>query len=95
MISLRPQDPVPDWISHLAFVRDGRVTTGAKQDVLASIPSSAHVFPVAGETSNSSAFMNESITQQEPKVLVDMKNINVQYQDRKVLPIPPFTSKPT
>ena len=77
-MSLRPQDPIPDWITHLAIVRDGQVAMGMKKDILA-----AYLTNVTKSTRSNDSLQ---IVQERPKgrVLAEMNNINVQYEDRKV-----------
>jgi hypothetical protein len=78
-MSLRPQDPIPEWITHLAVVRGDQVETGPRQGILA-----AHRVDTTRTKDGdvrSHAVVSES---RQGKVLADMNNVNVQYQDRKV-----------
>ena len=87
-MSLRPQDPVPDWVTHLALVRDGRVTTGPKDDVLntssvnTSPPLEHHSYAL-GSTSKPPV-LERPAAGNNLKTLVEMRNVNVQYDNRKV-----------
>jgi hypothetical protein len=77
IIGLRTQDPVPDWITHVAFVRGGTVTTGLKDEVLSTVTKDD--MAKAKTTSRSSI-----TTAPQGKLLVEMKNVNVKYGPRTV-----------
>jgi ABC-type molybdenum transport system ATPase subunit/photorepair protein PhrA len=81
LMGLRIQDPVPDWISHVAFVRNGRVSVGRKEDVLVEeaertlgqpMPSYAQKIEVQQKAS------------EQKQLLVEMKEVNVKYHTRHV-----------
>jgi ABC-type uncharacterized transport system ATPase subunit len=79
IMGLRTQDTVPDWITHVAFVKNGRVQIGDKTQVLrAELERSQHQNS-ALETSTSSV---QSV--KEGEIVADLRNIRVQYQERKV-----------
>jgi hypothetical protein len=78
ILALRPQDPIPDWITHLALVHQGTVTTGKKEDVLASDAVRRAIREETADIGTTSARRNEG------KVLVDMNNVKVSYGERKV-----------
>lgn len=79
ILGLRTQDPVPDWISHVAVVKDGHVTTGPKHDVLTGYAST-----IGPRIEEQASARECSIAQvADRKVLVDMKNVTVSYHGRK------------
>ncbi|THH14498.1 hypothetical protein EW146_g5833 [Bondarzewia mesenterica] len=79
IMGLRMQDPIPEWISHLALVSSGRVRTGQKEEVLAEVEEDnkrARESPHFVGTDKSAVKENPS------KVLIDMRNVNVKYHER-------------
>ncbi|EGO00556.1 hypothetical protein SERLA73DRAFT_104866 [Serpula lacrymans var. lacrymans S7.3] len=82
IMGLRTQDPLPDWISHLAVVRDGIVITGKKDEVL---DLEANRKDKIDEARSVGSTYTRQVQADDGKVVVDMKNVNVGYQDRKVL----------
>jgi len=80
-MGLRMQDPVPDWISHVALVRDGTVMAGDKNDIL-----SEHADHHAREAELTAESATRSYLQlglDHGKPVVGMKNVNVSYDTRK------------
>ena len=75
-MGLRMQDPVPEWISHIALVQNGRVKAGDKTTILQELNDSC-----AKDTSHAATPMHTPI---EAKVFVDMQNVNVRYHERHV-----------
>lgn len=72
-MGLRTQDPIPEWITHLALVENGRVRTGDKDRLLAEISDQkASTSPVS------------PIQVKVGAVVADLKNINVKYSTRVV-----------
>lgn len=75
ILGLRTQDPIPEWITHVAFVDGSNVVAGPKDDV---VPKITHVGIVE----------DRSVVQTTPptqgKTLVDMQNVNVKYGPRSV-----------
>ena len=78
ILGLRSQDPMPDWISHVALVNEGRVTTGRKEVVLA-VETAATVAKASSKDTIPKT--GQSVA---GKVLVDLKNVKVIYGERKV-----------
>ncbi|KAG6828294.1 hypothetical protein H0H92_008454 [Tricholoma furcatifolium] len=75
LLGLRTQDPVPEWISHVAFVDGNRVVTGTKAEVL---PQVTHV-----DLAKDTPPMDVVKTRSKPgELLVDMQNVNVKYGPR-------------
>ena len=77
-MGLRLQDPIPDWITHIALVQCGHVTTGKKAAILEKLNLLSHEaarLAVAGHKRGSSAGAH---------TLVDMQNVNVRYHERHV-----------
>lgn len=79
VIGLRTQDPVPDWITHVALVRGGKIITGLKEEVLSNAKN------VVIEQSRASIAKASVATAAQGKLLVEMKNVNVKYGPRTVL----------
>jgi energy-coupling factor transporter ATP-binding protein EcfA2 len=79
IMGLRLQDPVPEWVSHVALVLDGRVQTGLKGEVLAEKAEKALAQPALPQ--QNTALQHG---QQEREVVVDMKHVNVKYHTRHV-----------
>ncbi|KAH9976396.1 P-loop containing nucleoside triphosphate hydrolase protein [Lactifluus volemus] len=75
IMGLRLQDPIPEWITHIALVQGGRVKTGERTTILKELAS--HTRSVAS--------MEAPDSRAEAKVLVDMKNVNVRYHERHIL----------
>jgi hypothetical protein len=75
----RPQDELPEWVTRITFVNKGNVEVGRKEDVVKSVQ--RHValhkkivsFPSDGRRND-----------KEGRVVVDMKNTNIAYGNRKV-----------
>lgn len=81
IIGLRMQDPVPDWITHLALVSDGKILTGTKEEILEKqrllkVEEDATI----SKTSSTSAKQIEN----NGKPVVVLRNVNVSYGERKV-----------
>jgi len=77
-MGLRAQDPVPDWISHLAVIKDNQVITGPKDKVLTLAVAKA---PKSGSEERKVQIHPEQMGNK--KVLVELKNVSVSYNDRK------------
>lgn len=77
-MGLRLQDPVPEWISHIALVQDGRVKAGEKTTLLQELNDSH-----AKEASHLATPVHTPI-EVKAKVFVDMQNVNVRYHERHV-----------
>ena len=82
IMSLRAQDPMPDWISHIALVSGRQVTVGPKAGVLASeaAKSIIHSYESRAKTEIS----NPQDQPIDKTVVVELKNVCVTYQDRRV-----------
>jgi hypothetical protein len=76
-MALRPQDPVPEWITHLAKVEGPLVETGRRE----SLHHPAHVV-IVDEAKHSDKKPRSA--ERSGKVLVDMKSVNVRYHERHV-----------
>ncbi|KAF5354357.1 hypothetical protein D9758_010757 [Tetrapyrgos nigripes] len=79
MMGIRTQDAVPEWITHVAFVKNGRISTGEKAQVLQA--ASEHSQPVLEVPPSSSPGKST----RAGEVVADLKNVKVQYEQRKVL----------
>jgi hypothetical protein len=71
---MRTQEPIPDWITHVAIIEGGKVTAGQKKDVLGSRASKVP----------SQSWASARLTEAKGKVLVDLKNAQVTYNGRQV-----------
>ncbi|KAK0233565.1 P-loop containing nucleoside triphosphate hydrolase protein [Armillaria fumosa] len=77
ILGLRAQDPVPDWITHVALLRGSKVVTGLKDIILhEEALRSKH----ATETT-----ATQTVTNEIGAVVADLKNVRVQYDSRVVL----------
>jgi hypothetical protein len=92
IMTLRPQDPIPDWICNaLVLSRNGQVTIGVRessriQDALHDLHSKNES---ESESSNGHGRMGAA-----RKEIVSMKDVNIAYEGRQVcviLPIFPIT----
>ncbi|TCD67779.1 hypothetical protein EIP91_011965 [Steccherinum ochraceum] len=79
IMGYRLQDPLPEWTTHVALVQGNSVVqTGRKEDVMASHTGSTHGW-------TPSAKLDAQVHKKAEEVLVEMDNMNVSYDDRKVL----------
>ncbi|KAI9507744.1 P-loop containing nucleoside triphosphate hydrolase protein [Russula earlei] len=79
IMGLRLQDPIPEWITHMALVHDGQVETGERTSMLEKLNShNRGAVLTAGAARTRSSSPNTVI-------LVDMQNVNVRYHERHVL----------
>jgi len=74
-MGLRLQDPIPEWITHIALIQGGCVKTGERVTIVEELKCHAH------EAARSATVVN---TLSEARILVDMRNVNVQYHERHV-----------
>ncbi|KAG1888888.1 uncharacterized protein F5891DRAFT_1217222 [Suillus fuscotomentosus] len=85
IMGLRIQDPVLDWISHIALVMGETILTGVKYEIMSK---DAEHHANAKEAEHKMASTTQSYLQSglgHGKPVVDMKNVNVSYSPRKVL----------
>ncbi|KAJ7648180.1 P-loop containing nucleoside triphosphate hydrolase protein [Mycena polygramma] len=80
IIGLRMQDAVPDWITYLAVVSDGRVKAGPKHEML----------DYKDELQRAASALEEPVQSAAPtpsagEPVVEMKGVSVTYGPRKVL----------
>lgn len=75
------QDPIPAWITHLAWVSDGKVLTGTKEEILEK-----QELHQAKEDRAASLYSASSAkrTEDEGKPIVVLRNVTVSYGERKV-----------
>lgn len=78
IMGLRSQDPIPEWITHVALVEETKVTVGAKDDVLNAKQHAT--------TTNTplSVPARESPKTDDAPVVIDLKNVSVAYHERQV-----------
>ncbi|EJD08187.1 P-loop containing nucleoside triphosphate hydrolase protein [Fomitiporia mediterranea MF3/22] len=78
LMALRPQDPLPEWITHVASVEGQHVRPQSRTSFTPPLPSQS--------SAKLKTEVNEgTTTASEGKDLVVMKNVNVRYHDRHVL----------
>jgi hypothetical protein len=78
IIGLRLQDPVPEWITHIALVQGEHVTTGEKAAILKKLNLRAH------EAARPVAAVRDRCLSTGTGTLIDMQNVNVRYHERHV-----------
>ncbi|KAE9386512.1 P-loop containing nucleoside triphosphate hydrolase protein [Gymnopus androsaceus JB14] len=81
IIGLRGQDALPEWVDHVVYVKGSMVTAGERESVLRMVELGLGGW--AGQLKK-----NKSTANSTPKIgetLIDLKNVKVQYSDRKVL----------
>ncbi|THU88807.1 P-loop containing nucleoside triphosphate hydrolase protein [Dendrothele bispora CBS 962.96] len=79
IMGLRTQDTIPDWITHVASVKGNRIAVGDKTRVMqAELERSQKQDLVNSQRSVSQ-------TTKTGDIVVDLQNVRVQYQERKVL----------
>ncbi|KAI0765714.1 P-loop containing nucleoside triphosphate hydrolase protein [Trametes elegans] len=84
IMGLRAQDPLPDWTTHVALIKDGgTVETGKKEDVFPSrfTPAMPQASSSSGPPSSNSSYRHR----QHGSPLVDLAGVSVQYGPRTVL----------
>ncbi|KAF8634670.1 hypothetical protein AX15_000771 [Amanita polypyramis BW_CC] len=82
IMGLRAQDNIPEWITHIAFVNKGKVEVGGKDGVLPIVRQ--HVVMERKNAASSGRIFNED-KKKGGKLVVEMKNVNIAYENRKVL----------
>jgi len=82
IMGLRMQDPLPDWISHVALVRGGTVITGTKDEIISK--HADHPAREAEHTVNTTgSYLQLGLDHGKP--VVGMRNVNVSYDTRKAV----------
>ena len=74
-MGLRLQDPIPEWVTHIALVQGGHVETGERATILEKLNSHTH------EAARSAVVVN---SRADADILVNMRNVNVRYHERRV-----------
>ncbi|KLO15145.1 P-loop containing nucleoside triphosphate hydrolase protein [Schizopora paradoxa] len=77
LMSLRPQDPLPNWITHVAAVDGTRVSTGPRALVSA--------MPAENILDNGCKQVHSTTPDIQQVELVHMKDVNVRYHERHIL----------
>ncbi|KAK0481784.1 P-loop containing nucleoside triphosphate hydrolase protein [Armillaria novae-zelandiae] len=77
ILGLRAQDPVPDWITHVALLRGSKVVTGPKDIIL-------HEEALRSKHATATT-ATQTVTNETGAVVADLKNVRVQYDSRAVL----------
>ena len=85
IMSLRIQDAVPDWITHVVLVRPGgEIVTASKQELQPELDQH-YERHFAAEKETASASHHASSSQQIAKpAVIDLQNVNVKYHERHV-----------
>jgi hypothetical protein len=76
-MGLRLQDPIPEWITHIALVQGGHVKTG-ERTIFEKLNSPTH------ENARSVTAVRSRGPPAQASIVVDMQNVNVRYQERHV-----------
>ena len=76
VITLRPQDTIPNWISHIALVDGDQVHTGSIDTVL-------QILEQRPDDGNIQAKV-DIVSQTQRKSIIELKNVNVKYHERHV-----------
>ncbi|KAI0343574.1 P-loop containing nucleoside triphosphate hydrolase protein [Trametopsis cervina] len=99
VLGMRPQDPLPEWTTHVALVRaDGSVHAGEKERVLDAVDGEGKLY--LGWDARSQTNVNpqkvgkEKAEDEGGEALVELKGVNVSYGDRKVLKDIHWTIRP-
>ncbi|KAJ3570797.1 hypothetical protein NP233_g4173 [Leucocoprinus birnbaumii] len=82
ILGLRTQDDIPDWITHVALVRDGTVEAGPKNSI---VPLIKQMDESSRPTSTAKSIESTEISQSDGELVLDLTNVNVKYSDRVVL----------
>jgi len=83
LLGLRLQDPVPEWITHLALISEKGVITGQK-DIVLEAEAERRVREERDSQSRSSN-ASSSLSGSGRSTVVDLKNVSVTYGPRQVL----------
>ena len=79
ILGMRPQDPIPDWTSHLALIyKDGTVHAGKKEEVLSAASGTLH------HGWNASPQVSGTAVDDSSAPVIDLAGVNVTYGDRRV-----------
>ena len=85
ILGMRPQDPIPDWTTHLALIRkDGTVLTGPKDHILGKADRDGVTYSAVHLVQSSQQEAPRATTDDHSGALVHMAGVNVAYGDRKV-----------
>ena len=82
LMALRPQDPLPDWITHVALVRGQQINAlplGKATPLLSQLVTKERL-----RSTGSKESVGEIPKHEIRKDLVVMKDLNVKYHDRHV-----------
>jgi ABC-type Mn2+/Zn2+ transport system ATPase subunit len=82
IMGLRLQDPIPEWITHIALVQNEHVMTGEKAAILGKL--NLHSQNHTHEAARSVAGVCSRDSRAGSGILVDMQNVNVRYHVRHV-----------
>ncbi|KAF5381487.1 hypothetical protein D9757_008161 [Collybiopsis confluens] len=89
ILGLRAQDEVPEWVHGLVYLYSGTAIVGGRDSVLREVEkrlrSSEERTTTTTTTNTLNAEQDPLPSPQLGELLIDMKNIRVQYKDRKVL----------
>ncbi|KIK66260.1 hypothetical protein GYMLUDRAFT_239243 [Collybiopsis luxurians FD-317 M1] len=84
IMGLRAQDALPDWIDHVAYVKGSKVVTGERESVLREVELESGLGGWAGQPKKHGHKVSSRSTQ-IGDVLIDLKNVKVQYSKCVVL----------
>ncbi|RVD87828.1 uncharacterized protein DFL_002036 [Arthrobotrys flagrans] len=79
VVTQRPQDHLPDWVTHIAYLQDSKVLTmGGKEEVIAK--ASEKGIRIGGGDKE-----NDGILHKVYGAVVEMSGIKISYSDREIL----------
>lgn len=79
---MRPQDPVPEWTTHLALIyKDGTVHAGKKDEVLTAASGTLH------RGWNAPTQSSTKVADDSGQIVIELAGVNVAYGERKVSPV--------
>lgn len=76
-MALRPQDPLPDWVTHVALINGRNVRTGPRDNV-------GLLNPTDGRDKHLGSSSTTNAKNTSGRELVSMKDVNVRYHERHV-----------
>ncbi|KAG5634398.1 hypothetical protein H0H81_002116, partial [Sphagnurus paluster] len=85
ILGLRTHDAVPDWITHIAFIRGTKVVCGSKDEVLPLVEESLRAETQRNTITQAQEKEKGDAEKEQGALVVDMRGVNVKYGPRTVL----------
>ncbi|KAK1226497.1 hypothetical protein PQX77_010523 [Marasmius sp. AFHP31] len=83
ILGLRSHDDIPEWITHVAAVGNRRIRIGSREDYLqGSLTTNAQIYATSSASASEPTPESQKTT---GELVVDMKNVRVEYSGRQVL----------